>query len=271
MLKKLISFLVLAFMLTSPLSAFAGTYSSGYNSPILYEDFQFTAERDGTTVYMSWKPFLKDVNFKYYKVIRSSTNENPVYPDHGYIKYSSDRNFTEYKDYNAPKWTQFYRICAMTHDNNRYCSNVEKVYIEYTETPTVCTMEYAPVCWKNTSWEYKTYSNKCMLNAAGAYYKYAWECQNTTEVKPVEKSWLSYTLKIRSQNLVINLFKRLDSTSLTNEEKLNKINIIIEKLNNLKSTKPRLVDLINYLVLLLEEKKIKYEDDFTEIEAIFWE
>lgn len=49
-----------------------------------------------------------------------------------------------------------------------------------TENPidTECTMEYAPVCgYKNGI--YKTYSNKCILNANAAYYKYYWECKTS--------------------------------------------------------------------------------------------
>ena len=62
--------------------------------------------------------------------------------------------------------------------------------------PTACTMEYAPVCgmvteyntcqptattmcaaWASKTYE-KTFSNKCMLNAAGATFLYTGECRN---------------------------------------------------------------------------------------------
>ena len=66
----------------------------------------------------------------------------------------------------------------MTYENNRYCSNVVKIYVE--EKPTVCTMEYAPVCGKKDN-VYKTYSNKCMLNADGAYYKYYGKCKEEVD------------------------------------------------------------------------------------------
>jgi hypothetical protein len=47
----------------------------------LKEDFNFTAKRDGVNVYTSWKIYNLDENLVYYKVVRSTTKENPVYPD----------------------------------------------------------------------------------------------------------------------------------------------------------------------------------------------
>lgn len=62
-----------------------------------------------------------------------------------------------------------------------------------------CTQEYSPVCWQpksptciGTSEAFclqnapapKTYSNTCMLNAAGATFLYKWECKGTTTSCP---------------------------------------------------------------------------------------
>jgi len=68
------------------------------------------------------------------------------------------------------------------------------------ETPTMCTMQYVPVCGKKDtgvrcikapcpSFETKTYSNSCMLGADKAEYLYEGECKDesptTVTPKPV--------------------------------------------------------------------------------------
>ena len=162
------------------ITATTTTISSEYNTPIAANDMYFKAEYIDWNIKTSWRAYDKDEKLKYYKVIRSTTNTNPIYPEDGYIKYSSDINFTEYLDTNVPIWTSYYRVCAITYENNRYCSNVVKTYRYVTwdspvvctadakvcpdgsyvsrtgpncefavceeENPLICTMEYAPVC-----------------------------------------------------------------------------------------------------------------------------
>jgi len=100
------------------------TYSSGngYNPAVVVDDFNFSAALENGAVKMSWNSYAP-AGFNYYKVVRSNKNPNPVYPDDGYIKYSSDKGFTSYVD-NSPKaGTSYYRICSIAKPN-RYCSPV---------------------------------------------------------------------------------------------------------------------------------------------------
>jgi len=232
--------------------------SNWYNPPIMDGSISFKAKLKDWKVYTSWTKYNKNEWFKYYKVIRSQTVLNPVYPDNGYIKYSRDINFTSYVDEKVPSWINYYRVCAITTEKNRYCSNVVKIinnskneiykvwpkkvdcygshpqkclivnwkyfyddikgfdYKEWYEykievkkekacnssivwncpqdtgiykyslvkiiskqkvgKPKICTMEYAPVCGEKY-WKQKTYSNKCMLDAAWAKFLYKWECK----------------------------------------------------------------------------------------------
>ena len=66
------------------------------------------------------------------------------------------------------------------------------------ESPTMCTMQYAPVCGRKDtgvrcikapcpSFETKTYGNSCMLGADKAEYLYDGECKNETSVAVTPK------------------------------------------------------------------------------------
>ncbi len=115
---------------TSISSTSVNSSSNGYNEPIIDWSIEFKATLEDWKVYTKWTKYNKDEWFKYYKVVRSQKVSSPVYPDNWYIKYSSDVNFTEYVDYKVPVWLSYYRVCAITKERNRYCSNVVKIIKE---------------------------------------------------------------------------------------------------------------------------------------------
>lgn len=122
-MKKLRTILITTFLLFNfILTADATSISSGYNDPVIMDmNFSATLNSDGN-VEMTWDKYVPS-GFNYYKVIRSQTNSNPVYPDDGYIIYSSDQNFTSYTDISVPDGTVYYRVCSIA-SPNRYCSEV---------------------------------------------------------------------------------------------------------------------------------------------------
>jgi len=184
-MRKIVLFL--SIILLSILSTYAiyteTNTSNWYNNPIIDESLNFKAELSWEKVYLSWNTFSKDETFKYYKVIKSQDNSNPVYPENWAIWVISNISETKYIDYKPLVWTNYYRVCAITSDMNRYCSNVIKIYKEKIEQ-IMCTMDYNPVCWK-LNWVEKTFSNKCMLNSSNATYLYSWECKKIENRSPV--------------------------------------------------------------------------------------
>ncbi|MCK9393202.1 MAG: protease inhibitor I42 family protein [Candidatus Paceibacterota bacterium] len=130
---------------------------------------------------IKWSSYSQGGKFFYYKVVRSQTSSNPVYPNDGYIYYSPDVKVLSYTDTNAPQGVSYYRVCQVD-SGTRYCSkNVIKIVKgsdNVIKDSVVCTMEYAPVCGADK----KTYSNKCMASAAGIKVLSSGECsQNKSE------------------------------------------------------------------------------------------
>lgn len=101
-----------------------GDVSGGYDA-VTYDDtisFSATLNTDGS-VLTNWSKYNHSESFTFYKVVRSTTNSNPVYPDDGYIYYSGDQNELSYTDNDVPEGTAYYRICQIA-SPKRYCSKV---------------------------------------------------------------------------------------------------------------------------------------------------
>lgn len=120
-------------LIFNPIASAVNTGSSSYNDPIIRSEFNFSAElNDAGNVEMSWEAYAPN-GFNYYKVVRSETNDNPVYPEDGYIKVSSDESFSSYTDTEAPKGTLYYRMCSIA-SPDRYCSEVVTIVKESDDT-----------------------------------------------------------------------------------------------------------------------------------------
>jgi hypothetical protein len=112
--------LIIAFMPTG--YANEGSSGNGYNTPVYKSELNFKAEYSNGKVTTGWSDY-KPEGFDYYKVIRSTSNPNPVYPDDGYIYYGDS---TSYVDPEPPTGVVYYRVCSIA-GPNRYCSTVIKI------------------------------------------------------------------------------------------------------------------------------------------------
>lgn len=249
-----------------------GTSSNWYNTPIMDEALEFWAVLDWWKVYTTWTTFSKQEWFVYYKVIRSQTNENPVYPDDWYISYFTDINKTEYVDTKPLVWIAYYRVCAITTEKNRYCSNVIKIKKEWTTTneTKVCSDEYNLVCWKK-EWVLKTYWNTCLLSKAWATFVNKGECTTTsTNTWVTQKIADTYTLRAKADKLVSNFIQKVEKLYSANEKRISVLNTVIEKLKTLANNKSEQKELINYIVEKLQKKLESYKwSNLDDIESIF--
>lgn len=126
----LLAFAALAFGSALPASATYGGDSGDARPVKALASFRLTADAVDGKIYLRWSADPANDwrdGWQYWKVVRSTSNASPTYPEDGYIKYESDRTgFTSYVDENPESVPAWYRVCAIT-DKVRYCSNVVKV------------------------------------------------------------------------------------------------------------------------------------------------
>lgn len=115
----------LAFLLSLlPFSAQAETseYIESFSEPVLTPSLEFKAHLIDGNVEMNWETWEGD--FLWYKVIRSQENPDPVFPEDGYMYYTNEQEKQEYIDRAPLGGKTYYRICVITPEKERYCSNV---------------------------------------------------------------------------------------------------------------------------------------------------
>lgn len=236
-MKKFVSTSLWIFMFVAMFSYASATWTSTDNwwkTPVTTNSLNFSAKLDWSKVYTSWTSFSDlglDWDFKYYKVIRSNSVSSPVYPDNWYIWYGWDVNKTEYTDSKLKNGTNYYRVCAMTNARDRYCSNVVKLEIE-------------------SATDYKK-----------EYYK--------KEVKKTTSDNLNINLKIRASNLLEKFYAKLEAKYSDDDDRIEVLSKIVTKLEALKSSKPSLKGIISYMITNIEKRKMKYQNDFEDLEDIF--
>jgi hypothetical protein len=126
MKKGLIALIASALVITS---VSAGDYKAttytepAYKTAVIDDTLEFHAERDGNEVYLEWNSYEGD-DFKYYKIMRSETHTNPVYPDQHALNYADDVEDTEYELKDWAQKSVNYRVCVITMQKARICSNV---------------------------------------------------------------------------------------------------------------------------------------------------
>jgi hypothetical protein len=99
------------------------------NDPSLELNLDGTQLEDGR-VELHWEPY-KGHNFLWYKIVHSQDNPEPFYPQDGYIEYFEDPNITHYITRDPlPIGDNYIRLCLITTDDRRGCSNVLSFYQE---------------------------------------------------------------------------------------------------------------------------------------------
>jgi len=119
-------------------SANTNTYSPEYKAPTLKTALNFSAKYEDAMIKTSRASIdtITSNPMKRYKVIKSKTNNSPIYPEDWYIMAISDKSYTFFTETNPELGTWYYRVCAIMEDMNRYCSNVVEIHITNTTTPT---------------------------------------------------------------------------------------------------------------------------------------
>jgi hypothetical protein len=132
-----ISCILFSFVGTVNATTTSSNTGSDYEAVVYDNTIQFNAVLNSSgNVEASWSKYDKSNTFTYYKLVRSSTVTSPIYPDNGYIYYSSDVNSLSYIDTSVPTGTSYYRICQIA-SSKRYCSDkVVTINNTTTKVPT---------------------------------------------------------------------------------------------------------------------------------------
>ena len=99
-----------------------------FRPPTLVRAIGFAAWYEGGRVITTWKRY-KRKDFKAYKLVRSSTMHDPVYPENGELFSSENPAITKYVDSKLDGGLWYYRLCVITKANNRWVSPVVEVVV----------------------------------------------------------------------------------------------------------------------------------------------
>jgi len=292
-------------LLLMPTAHAEGTVSntdSGYRIP-LYDNIEFKAEASGDNrVSMSWTAFkgYNDEQFEYYKVIRSYSNPNPVYPEDGAIGVKQSVGDLRHVDEKADR-SAYYRVCAITDVKGRHCSNVLWVEIEKTDRPSTECKNFAhngecedAVIAKEQkekeqeAWKEKQDAAKKRLEEKKAKQaeekevrQKEWEAKKEAQKKEAEakksekktahdekKAEIYEKMYARLDVWLENFAKRLDEASMSNSDKIEKIEAVQKKFYEWEKGNELRMKMVDHIDEGLNELKQKYSagDDFAEID-----
>ena len=99
-----------------------------FRPPTLVRSIGFAARYEGGRVIATWKKY-KRADFKAYKLVRSSTMHDPVYPENGELASMDNASVTRYVDPKVDSGLWYYRLCVITKNNNRWVSPVVEIVV----------------------------------------------------------------------------------------------------------------------------------------------
>jgi len=105
-----------------------------YKAPILVRAIGFSARYQGGRVLTAWRRY-KRADFKSYRLVRSSTMRDPVFPENGELFSTADRAVTKYEDARVDDGIWYYRLCVITKGNHRWISPAIEIVVDRTAGP----------------------------------------------------------------------------------------------------------------------------------------
>jgi hypothetical protein len=167
-------------------------------------------------------------------------------------------------------------------------SNVYKIDAKHTPitliNTEVCNSTSGEVCWVkflqscSQGWTssstckvipiYKLFSNQCELNkniSGYTFYK-NWKCDNIVD----DTVKLTNSVKIKLDKSIKKLLEKIDQSYNNKTDKINAINVIIDKLLVVQTNKPKYINITKYVIERLNEEivKINSEEDINIDEII---
>ncbi len=225
---KLLSLLLLSSLVWTTTFACVSN-DSPTRKPVIHNDsLNFHATYSNWKVSMSWNRFNPTKStWKYWKVVRSTTKQHPVYPDDKYIKYNSDKSFTSYTDGNPPVGKVYYGICAITvSDAWKWRS---------------CDWQAVNVPSTSDTWDWSSATDE-------------WVWTNWNSNNWVSDWWLSTYMKKAVDKMVDRFQTKLETKYTDVAKQITVLSTIISKINDLKYTvDSNMQPVLSYLETKLNE------------------
>lgn len=286
-MKKIISIGALVFLSIS--SVFAEYSDSDKanlqsSSKITYDNsINFEIDRQDSKVTASWNKYSGS-DFKYYKLVKSYAHDNPVYPKDQtvFVGMTAQENQNSFED-----WTKvygYYRVCIVKTDESIVCSNVEKLEaFENDEKPVEYCIDVIQPAYHPVTWECRDFSTPCEVKTG---WKKVSSCnakevinkqeeyngrKNASETKDETQEYqIDRVMKQRADAVINKLVNNLDNQDISQDKKIEKLDILIQRLAQLevKLKTSQALSLVSYLKDQLEAKKEMFEK-YDDIESIF--
>lgn len=233
-----------------------------------YGQIDFSARADDGGVVMEWNAF-PGAGLEWYKVLKSASDDNLVYPEADVIGVKGPGEL-EFFDENAHK-NAYYRVCAITTDRSRSCSNVIWVEVQdkretdqrikYNDYRTQAQAQHEKMeAMKNAHVEKKEAYKVKKEEKKDAYEAKKVEKQEAYKEKKIEKKEAHQAQKAehkdtRNEKLYARLESwldkvenRLKESDMTNAQKIEKIKKIQARLYEWEKgseVKMKVVDFLN--------------------------
>lgn len=209
---------------------------------------------DDKTITASWDDFPDNEGFLWYKLMYSTSNSAPVYPDQGAVFVGTKRTDIENTFKLKYGKKHYIRLCVVTEEEDykkwRYCSDVKKLEVDNIGSVKKYTAKKTTVI--------KDYKEQKEVDKEA--YK---------EKAQVKKLELSSQLKERIDAMLEKFMNRLESKGYSDDKKLEAIDRIISKLETLKEKNERYIRIVDYMMEVLQEYRSEIDDGLWEIESLF--
>jgi hypothetical protein len=106
------------------------------DDPAIFTELRGNLNEDDGSIILKWDPYLKP-DFLWYKILHTQEQKELMYPRDGYIDYYDTPNAVTFDHDDAPLGVNFYRVCIITQDNRRGCSNQIKIFKEEPVRPEI--------------------------------------------------------------------------------------------------------------------------------------
>jgi len=133
-----------------------------------FEEIEIGYDKDERRIELKWE-VNNNNNIKYYKIVKSTTNENPKYPEDGYYRVVNPQKTNEYyaEIYEIEEKKTYYRITAVLEDDSKIHSPVKEITPEIQEAE----IKYFEL---NLEGEHMNYDEKIQLK---------WEVSDNDDIK----------------------------------------------------------------------------------------